>query len=168
MKYIKLILTVAFFAMVSTSSYAKSIDEEDDTIKIVYQCDFADPKRVHLMLNTLNNAVKYYDEFVIPYEIDIVALGPCLQYMMKDFKDTGFARKPYLTHGGPTGSGIIRRFKNLQLTGGDNIKIFACNNTMTKKNVKAEQLEDYAEVTPAGIIKAVELQREGYAYIKIK
>ena len=168
MKYIKLITTIALLAMMLTPSFAQDNDEADDTIKIVYQCDFADPKRVHLMLNTLNNAVKYYHDELIPYEIDIVALGPCLQYMMKDFKGTGFARKPYLTHGGPTGAGIIKRFKNLQLTGADNIEMFACHNTMTKKNVKAEQLEDYAKVTPAGVIKVVNLQRKGFAYIKIK
>lgn len=168
MKYLKLISSIALLALMVTPSFAYENDDEDETIKVVYQCDFADPKRVHLMLNTLNNAVKYYQKNMIDYEIDIVALGPCMQYMMKDFKGTGFARKPYLTHGGPTGGGIIPRIKSLQLTGGDNIKIYACNNTMKKKNVKPDQLEDYATVTPAGVIKAIDLQREGYAYIKIK
>ncbi len=168
MKYLKLIYIITLLSLMVTPSFAHDNNDEDDTVKVVYQCDFADPKRVHLMLNTLNNAVKYYNKHMIDFEIDIVALGPCLQYMMKDFNDTGFAAKPYLTHGGPTGSGIIPRFKNLQQTGGDNIIMYACNNTMKKKNVKAEQLEDYANVTPAGVIKAIDLQREGYAYIKIK
>jgi len=168
MKYIKLITTITLLAFMVTPSFAHENDEEDETVKVVYQCDFADPKRVHLMLNTLNNAVKYYQKNMIDFEIDIVALGPCLQYMMKDFKGTGFAPKPYLTHGGPTGAGIISRFKGLQQTGGDNIIMHACNNTMTKKNVKPNQLQDYAKITPAGVIKAIDLQREGYAYIKIK
>ncbi len=168
MKFMKLISTVALLALMVTPSFAGDNDNEDSTVKVVYQCDFADPKRVHLMLNTLNNAVKYYQKHMIDFEIDIVALGPCLQYMMKDFKGTGFVAKPYLYHGGPTGDGIISRLKGLQLAGGDSIIMYACNNTMTKKNVKPEQLEDYANVTPAGVIKAIDLQREGYAYIKIK
>ena len=143
-------------------------EDEDESVKIVYQCDFADVKRVHLMLNTLNNAIKYYNKHMIDYEIDIVVLGPGLQYIMKDFKDTGFMKKPYIEHGGPTGAGTASRFKGLVQLGGDNLKIFACHNTMDKKHVKENQLQDYAEVTPAGIIKAVDLQREGYAYIKIK
>lgn len=150
----------------ATVSFAD--DDDDDTVKVVYQCDFPDVSRIHLMLNTLNNAVEYYNKNLIPYEIDVVALGPCLQYMMKDFKKTGFARKPYLTHGGPTGAGTTARFKNLNLTGDGNIKFFACNNTMKKKNVTADQLEDFVTVTPAGVIKVIDLQRHGYAYIKIR
>ena len=168
MKYIKLISTIVLLAMMVTPSFAQDNDDEDSTVKVVYQCDFADPKRVHLMLNTLNNAVKYYNKNMIDYEIDIVALGPCLQYVMKDFKGTGFQEKPYIHHGGPTGAGTASRIASLKQLGGDNIKMFACHNTMNKKHVKPEQISDYAEVTPAGIIKAVDLQREGFAYIKIK
>jgi len=142
--------------------------EDEDVVKIVYQCDFPDVKRVHLMLNTLNNAIKYFNKQLIDYEIDVVALGPCLQYVMKDFKGSGFAYKPYLDHGGPTGEGTNSRFKSLQILGGDNLSIFACNNTMTKKHVKAEQIADDVTITPAGIIKIVDDQRKGFAYIKIK
>ena len=141
--------------------------KNDDVVKIVYQCDFPDVKRVHLMLNTLNNAVKHYQSTLEEYEINIVALGPCLQYVMKDFKGTGFEKKPYIEHGGPAGNGTMGRIKSLLMTAGDNMKIFACENTMKKKNVKAEQMEDFANLTPGGIIKIIDLQREGASYIKI-
>ena len=140
---------------------------KDNVTKIVYQCDFPDVKRVHLMLNTLNNAVKHYQSTLEEYELNVVALGPCLQYVMKDFKDTGFEKKPYIEHGGPAGNGTAGRIKSLLMTAGDNMKIIACQNTMKKKNVKEEQMEDYVELTPAGIIKIVDLQQEGYSYIKI-
>ncbi len=166
MKYIKQIFTLALLASMITPSFADG--NKDETVKVVYQCDFADPKRVHLMLNTLNNVVKYYQKKLIDYEIDIVALGPCLQYVMKDFKGTGFAKKPFINHGGPTGAGTASRFSSLKQLSEDSMIIYACGNTMTKKNVKPEQISDYVEVTPAGIIKAIELQREGYAYIKIR
>jgi len=143
-------------------------DEEDDGVKIVYQCDFPDVQRVHLMLNTLNNAVKYYEKNMIQYEIDVVALGPCLQYVMKDFAGTGFAAMPYLDHGGPTGDGTRSRFKSLKLLGGDNITFFACQNTMENRNVKASQIEENVELTPSGIVKVVDDQRHGFAYIKIQ
>ena len=143
-------------------------DEDDDVVKIVYQCDFPDVQRVHLMLNTLNNAVKYYEKNMIQYQIDVVALGPCLQYVMKDFKETGFAAMPYLDHGGPTGDGTRSRIKSLKLLGGDNITFFACQNTMEKRNVKASQIAENVELTPSGIVKVVDDQRDGFAYIKIQ
>jgi len=167
MKRVKTIVTAVALLMALSPLYAEE-NEVNDVVEVVYQCDFSDVKRVHLMINTLNNAVEYYNQKLIPYEIDIVALGPCLQYFMKDFKKTGYEEKPYLTQGGPTGAGTRARFKNLQMSGGDNVKFFACKNTMDKKNVTESQLEDFVEVTPAGVIKVIDLQREGYAYIKIQ
>ncbi len=168
MKILQLISTLLLLVIIVVPSFAKESNEDSDTVNVVYQCDFADPKRVHLMFNTLNNAVKYYHKNFIDFEIDIVAFGPCLQYMMKDFKNTGFVKKPYINHGGPTKKGTASRFKGLQQLGGDNIKMFACGNTMKKKNVKPEQISDGIEITPAGVIKIIDLQRDDYAYMKIK
>ena len=141
--------------------------KKEDVIKIVYQCDFPDITRMHFLLSTLNNVVKNYQSTVKAYEIDIVAFGPCLQYVMKDFKGTEFEKKRYIDHGGPEKNGTAGRMKNLLMKAGANMKIIACQNTMKKKNVKKEQMEDYVEFTPSGIIKIIDLQHEGYAYIKI-
>lgn len=155
--------------MLLLSAVTVSAQEEDDgVVRVVYQCDFPDVARVHLMLNTLNNAIKYFEKNLIEYEIDVVALGPCLQYVMKDFTGTGYAAKPYLDHGGPTGEGTRSRFKALKLLGSDNLSFFACKNTMDKRNVKDSQIADDVQITPAGIIKVVDDQRKGFAYIKIK
>ena len=167
MKIKKIFWTLLTLAMVVLPVNAVA-DDEDETVKIVYQCDFPDVKRVHLMLNTLGNVVKYYQKSLTDFELNIVALGPCLQYVMKDFKGTGFAEKPYLHKGGPAGNGTLGRLDNLKQTAGDNLNIYACGNTMEKKGVKKEQLLDMAEVTPGGIIKIIDLQREGAAYVKIK
>lgn len=160
----KIIFTILALLMSSSSLLAK---DSDDVVKIVYQCDFSDTKRIHLMLNTLNNAVEHYNEQFIDFDINIVASGACLQYFMKDFKDTNYEAMPYLTKGGPTGAGTSARIKNLQLTSPDNIAFYACGNTMKNNNVKPEQLESYVQATPAGIIKVIDFQREGYSYIKI-
>lgn len=156
----------ALMALMMTATLP-ALAKEKKVTKIVYQCDFPDVKRVHLMLNTLNNAVKHYQSTLEEYEINVVALGPCLQYVMKDFKGTEFEKKRYIDHGGPEKNGTSGRMKSLLLKAGKHMKIFACQNTMKKKNVKKEQIEDYAELTPAGIIKIIDLQREGASYIKI-
>lgn len=131
-----------------------------DTKKIVYQCDFPDEKRVDLMINTLNNVVSEYQKSLTDYEIDVVALGPCLQYLMKDYKGTGFVEMPYTK---PTQA----RLRTLLATSG-NINLFACGNTMKQKNVTADQLLDVVKPTSGGITKVVEDQEKGYSYVKIQ
>jgi len=169
MKIMKIVSTIILLALMVTPSFAgDNSNNDDDVVKIVYQCDFAKPKRIHLMLNTLNNVIKYYNKNLTQFDIRVVALGPCLQYVMKDFEDTGFANMPYCSHGGPTGKGTNSRFKNLKQLGGDDITFYACQNTMKKKHVKANQIKDYVKLTAAGIIKIIDLERKGYAYIKIK
>ncbi len=167
-KTMKLINLLFIALSIATLPLAASEKADNDVVKVVYQCDFPEPDRVHLMLNTIKNATEYYDKKFIEYEVDIVALGPCLQYVMKDFNNTGFEEKPYITKGGPTGAGTRSRLKGLQLSGGDKIKIYACKNTMDNNHVAEKQIEDFVSITPAGIVKIIDLQRNGYAYIKIK
>lgn len=165
MKFNKILLAVVtVFMMVTVPA---SAEENNEVIKVAYPLDFPEVQRVHFMLNTLNNLVKHYQKNFIEYEISIVAYGPGLQYTMKDFQGTGFVGKPYLTHGGPVDNGTQGRLAALKQLAGDNLRIFVCENTMTKKNVKKEQLLPYAEVTPGGVLKLIELQREGAALIKI-
>jgi len=165
---LKNILLVVIATLMMTVGSVNAKENNSEVIKVVYPLDFPDIKRVHFMLNTLNNLVKYYQKNFIDYELSLVLYGPGLQYAMKDFKGTGFVGKPYLTHGGPTGKGAQGRLVALKQLAGDNLKMFVCGNTMKKKNVKANQLLPFAEITPGGILKLIELQREGAAYIKIK
>lgn len=153
-------------AVPATSSLQAA--EKDGVVRVVYPLDFPSVKRVHFMLNTLNNLVKHFNSTMTDYEVSVVAYGPGLQYVMKNFRGTGFVGKPYLRHGGPTGKGTDGRFGALKALAGDNLRVFACKNTMTKKKVKASQLKSYVEVTPGGILKLIELQGKGASYIKIK
>lgn len=166
MKFNKIVFTIIAVLMMMGAPVAAQ--DDSDTVKLVYPLDFPDVKRVHFMLNTLNNLVKHYQKNLVDYEISLVAYGGGLQYVMKDFKGTGFTQMPYLTHGGPVGNGTQGRMASLKQLAGDNLRIFVCGNTMEKKNVKKEQLQPYTEVTPGGVLKLIELQREGAAYIKIQ
>ena len=165
MNFKKILLAVLATVMMMAAPLSA---EDNDVVKVVYPLDFPDVKRVHFMLNTLNNLVKHYQKNFIDYELSIVVYGPGLQYAMHDFKGTGFAGKPYLTHGGPTGKGTHGRIHALKQLAGDNLRMFVCENTMKKKNVKANQLHPFTEVTPGGVLKLIELQGEGAALIKIR
>ena len=167
MKLKKPLCVLMALIMIATFPVLAKEKRKDDVIKIVYQCDFPDIARMHFLLTTLNNVVKHYQNTSEAYEIDLVTFGPCLQYVMKDFKGTEFEKKPYIDRGGPEKNGTSGRMRSLLMKAGDKIKIIACQNTMKKKNVKEEQMEEYVEFTPSGIIKIIDLQREGYAYVKI-
>lgn len=160
-------VAVTLLVAVPLTSTLQAADN-DSRVKVVYPLDFPDIKRVHFMLNTLNNLVKHYQSTMTEFEINVVAYGPGLQYVMKNFKGTGFAEKPYIKHGGPVGNGSSGRFAALESLGGDSFKVYACENTMTKKKVTKAHLNDYVKVTPGGVLKIIELQREGAALIKIR
>jgi len=168
MKIKNILLAVIAALMMTVVSVSAKDNSSDGVVKIVYPLDFPDVRRVHFMLNTLNNVVKYYQKSFKEYELNLVLYGPGLQYGMKGFKGTGFVGKPYLKHGGPTGKGVQGRLRDLQQLAGDNLKIYICGNTMEKKHVKKEQLLSGTEVTTAGVIKIIDLQRDGAAVIKIK
>ena len=132
---------------------------EDETIKIVYQCDFSDEERFNRMLNTLNNLVGQYQQSLTDYKIDVVALGSCLPYFMKDFTGTSLVKTPNLEE-------TQKRLHSLMVSSG-NVKLLACQNTMKKKNVKPEQILENIELTPSGISKIINDQRTGHAYINV-
>lgn len=73
MKTNKLVLLLMTALIVLIPLHAKSIS--DESVKVVYQCDFKDPERVNLMLSTINNLTTEYQQNLIDYEIDIVTLG---------------------------------------------------------------------------------------------
>ncbi len=164
MKLTKLLLLIALLFS-TTPLFA---DESDETIKVVYPLDFADVNRVHFMLNTLNNLIKYYQKNLTDYEISVVAYGPGVQYMLKSDEGCGFKIMPYCHHGGPAGNGTAGRLSSIKQLAGDNIHFYVCENTMKKKHVTKDMLVDYAEVTPGGVLKLIELQRDGAALVKIK
>lgn len=165
MKLTKILLLLA---LIFSAAPVMADEDEESTIKVVYPLDFPSVKRVHFMLNTLNNLVKYYQKQLVDFEVSIVAYGPGVQYFMKKSDGSGFQIKPYLTHGGPAGNGTTGRLQALKQLAPDNIKFYVCNNTMKKKHVTPDMLQENVEITPAGVIKLIELQREGAALVKIK
>ncbi len=46
------------------------------------------------------------------------------------------------------------------------VRFFVCNNALNLHGIKKDDIFDFCEVVPAGVTKLVELQNDGYAYIK--
>jgi intracellular sulfur oxidation DsrE/DsrF family protein len=46
------------------------------------------------------------------------------------------------------------------------VRFKACRNAMAKNKVEKTDLLDVCEVVPAGILEIINLQRDGFAYVK--
>lgn len=128
---------LAFPAVVSADSHTKN--------KIVIQVSTDDPRTQKIALNNAVNMQKLYG--IDNIQIEIVAYGPGLGLLTKK-------------------SSQASRVTSLAM---QDITFSACGNTMKKVAEKSgkmpELLEGVGQVT-AGVARIMELQQQGYAYIR--
>lgn len=118
--------------------------------KLAIQVDENKPEVMSLALNNAQNVLDYYKAKGEPVRIEIVAYGPGL-HMLRD--DT---------------SPVKSRIAALSLAE-PNLAFIACENTRTnqsKQEGKAITLITEAKSAPSGVVRLMELQAEGYAYIR--
>lgn len=46
------------------------------------------------------------------------------------------------------------------------VRLVACNNSLNSLKLSKEDLLDFVEIVPAGVLELIKRQNEGYAYIK--
>ncbi len=113
--------------------------------KVVIQVSTADPKVQQIALNNAVNLQKAYG--MDDVEIEIVAYGPGLSLLADD-------------------SAAKDRIPSLAA---QQITFSACANTMNKikrRTGKPVQLLDGVRIVPSGVQRIVELQEEGWSYIR--
>ncbi len=113
--------------------------------KVVLQISDPNPFKQTLVLNVANNLIKYYGPDKVA--VEIVAFGPGLRLLFADN-----VNKP--------------RIEGLAANG---VQFSACNNTMNnfgKKLGHKPDLIDNAEVVPAGVVRIIDLVKEGYILVK--
>lgn len=118
--------------------------------KLAIHVDEDDPARMNMALNNAQNARAYYEGKGETIAIEIVAYGPGLAMLRKD------------------ASPVADRISVMALEN-PNLTFSACGNTlagMTKKAGHPIELLAEAQVTPSGVVRLMELQRDGYAYLR--
>ena len=113
--------------------------------KIVIQVSTDDPRTQKIALNNAVNLQKHYG--IDNIDIEIVAYGPGLGLMTKK-------------------SGQADRVTSLAMS---DITFSACGNTMAKvqkKSGKMPVLLEGVQQVPAGVAQIMELQEQGYAYVR--
>lgn len=132
----RLLLALSFFGF---SLHAQTIH------KVVIQVSTNDPQTQELALNNAVNLQKLYgmDNVVV----EIVAYGPGLGIFTKENKQSS-------------------RVTSLAMS---DVTMTACKNTMEKierKTGKLPVLSDGVTTVQAGVARIIELQEEGYVYIR--
>ena len=118
--------------------------------KVVIHVDQNDPKVMNLALNNVVNINKYYDSKGEKVVLEVVAYGPGLHMFRADT------------------SPVKARIETMGLQF-ENLKFSACGNTrrkMAAKSGKEIPIMSEASMVPSGVIRLIELQEEGYAYIR--
>ncbi|MAC76541.1 MAG: hypothetical protein CML66_00555 [Rhodobacteraceae bacterium] len=122
---------------------------EGVTHRVAIHVDQNDPQVMNMALNNAQNVAAYYAEQGDEVVIELVTYGPGLQMLVAD-------KSPVKDRIGAM---------SLELP----ITFSACGNTIAGMEKAAGHeitLLDEAEVVPSGVVRLIELQEEGYAYVR--
>lgn len=140
----KLLLAAAFAAAAPLAALA-----EGQTHHIAVHVDDGDPRVMNMALNNVENVISYYEEQGDKVVVEVVAYGPGLMMYLD-------------------GSPVSSRLSTMSLEH-EGVTFAACANTMDKMSEKKGspvELVSEATIVPSGVVRLVELQGQGYAYIR--
>lgn len=118
--------------------------------KVAVHVDQNDPHVMNMALNNVQNLVAYYESQGDSAEVEVVAYGPGLHMYV------------------PGKSPVADRIATMSLEI-EGLTFAACGNTHKKMSAKAGkdiELLSEAEIVPSGVVRLVELQEAGYAYVR--
>jgi uncharacterized protein len=140
------LLAVTMMAGAITGSWADGTREH----KVAIHVDSSDPKVMNLALNNAQNIDAYYKSKGDSIIIEVVTYGPGLNMLI------------------PGKSPVETRIAAMSLEM-DNLSFAACANTKAKmeaKTGKKIEIMSEATVVPSGVVRLIELQEAGYAYVR--
>jgi uncharacterized protein len=134
----------------SALTLAAAAPAEKKEHHLILQVNSNDPAAMNLALNNAMNVTEYYKETGESVKIEVVTFGPGL-HMLRD--DT---------------SPVKARIETMSLSNPE-ISFKACGNTqanMRKAEDKDIPIIRAAEVVKSGVIRIMELQEQGWTYVK--
>ncbi len=122
---------------------AKVDMKEYPTINAVFDLNYEDPAKLHILYAFVNNTRK-----PLKGKMVVVTHGPELRV---------FAKENYEKY-----QGIVDKMAELAQNG---VEFRMCNNAMRAAGYKAEDMHGFITVVPAGFPEIAYLQSQGYQYI---
>jgi uncharacterized protein len=144
------ILGVLAAALASAPVLRQATAAEAKVHRLAIHVDQQDPAVMNLALNNARNVYEHYNELGEEVTIEIVAYNQGL-HMLRD--DTSPVKDKI--------AALRAKVKNVTFA--------ACNNTkraMEKAEGKEVPLIPEATIVPSGVVRLVELQEQGWAYVR--
>ena len=139
------LVTITALAQSNDAKHASAVPH-----KIAIQVNQNDKAVMDLALNNAKNVIDYYQSKGENVAVEIVTYGPGLHMLRADT------------------SPVKDRIAVMSLENA-NVTFAACGNTQANQS-KAENkpvvLISEAKVTPSGVVRLMELQKQGYAYLR--
>jgi hypothetical protein len=133
-------------------AFASTAIAEGKPHRIAIHVDQNDPAIMNMVLNNATGVIEYYRARNEDVEIDVVAYGPGLHMRRADT------------------SPVQDRIKHLkEIASPGKILFSACNDTkqgMEKAAGHAISIVPDASIVPSGVIRLVELQEQGWSYVR--
>ena len=139
-----------FLAAALAFSTASGVLAEGKTHYLAVHVDQNDPQVMNRALNNVANVTKHYESVGDTVVVEVVAHGPGLNMYI------------------PGKSPVADRISVMSLEM-ENLSFAACGNTKAAMSKKAgHEIELMTEVTvvPSGVVRLIELQEQGYAYVR--
>lgn len=141
------VTSILLAGLASTMIFGTAMAEMGATHKVVIQVSSASAKVQAIALNNAVNVQKHYGPGEV--DVEIVAYGPGLRILTQGKKN--------------------KQAKRVASLAKSDITFSACGNTMkkiAKKKGKEPKLIDGVKVVTAGVVRLMELQEQGYSYIR--
>jgi hypothetical protein len=137
---------------------------KDEVVKVVYHADFADPRRFSAMLANIYNMVSTYQSELKEYDVRIVFLSHGIRFVTQDkLAGTPFAEDAALKQ---RRAELLARLATLRDTEG--VKLELCEITREAVRLPNEKIIAGVTSVPSGVVRIVELQHQGFAYLKVE
>jgi intracellular sulfur oxidation DsrE/DsrF family protein len=142
----------ATIALMSIAFASAGLAGDGKPHHIAIQIDQNDPQIMNLVLNNATNVIESYRAKNEDVDVDIVAYGPGLHMLRADTSPV---------------QDRIKRLKEMAFPG--KIQFSACNNTkqgMEKAEGHTISVVPDATIVPSGVVHLMELQEQGWSYVR--
>lgn len=138
--------------------------QADDTQRVVYHVDFADPTRYSATLTSINNLINDAEQTLLPWDVHLVLVGYGIRFATDDpLEGTPYAADEALNERRDELKGRLQTLIEIR-----NVKVHLCDFTRQEINLPKDKLYEGIGLVNSGVAKIADLQRDGYAYLKIQ
>ncbi|WP_322521248.1 DsrE family protein [Guyparkeria halophila] len=137
---------------------------QDDAQRVVYHVDFADPTRYSATLTSINNLINDAEQTLLPWDVHLVLVGYGIRFATDDpLEGTPYAADEALNERRDELKGRLQTLIEIR-----NVKVHLCDFTRQEINLSKDKLYEGIGLVNSGVAKIADLQRQGYAYLKIQ